>query len=601
MESTSGFQDERNKLNAKVASKPNNPNLDSYLIERLKTLFLNTVQSLTPSSTLNSDDFSITLAPDNVEEHLTLDVFSLGKKLKTNPIELCQNITKEITSNRTIIQNATPLKGFLNFTLSLTALETVVEEITHLKTKYGQSNRHLGKVCVVDYSAPNIAKPIGVGHLRSTIIGHSLSNIYEANGYTTLKINHLGDWGTQFGALIYAYKNWVNEDNFEKDPINELKRIYVMFHAEKEKTPSLEDDARAHFKNLENNNDYERHLWETFRHLSIHSFESIYSQFNITFDAYLGESAFVEGIEDTIELIEKSPVSKTEEGSNVLVVEELEGLPTFLARKNDGSSLYITRDLAALRYRAEEFSPDTVLYVVGNEQHLHFKQLFALYNVLSLPAITHLEHIGFGLILTNGKKMSTRKGSLIELQSLIDEVTSKVKRVLEERGIDLSNDDIHKIAIACIIYNDLSRARTKDIEFNWEKMLSMDSGSSIYLQYTYARFNSILEKLKSRKSTLDETRTVRAPQNIHQDDINLALTLMTFPKIINDAQRNNMPNTVANYIESLTQQCNSYYGKHSLKDSDDSLFLFRYSLIQSCNTVIQNGLHLLNIKTLDRM
>ena len=258
----------------------------------------------------------------------------------------------------------------------------------------------------------------------------------------------------------------------------------------------MEDAARARFLLLEKKHAKEYELWQKFRQLSIDSFESVYRLFNVTFDAYQGESFFADRTHAVVEAVKQQALCTSDEGENALVVKDLDGLPTFLLQKEDGASLYITRDLAALVYRATTFKPDTVLYVVGNEQSLHFKQLFALYNAMNHPTVEQLAHIGFGLIMTDGKKMSTRDGTLIELKELVSKAKEKVAEILTEKGNELSDDDVQIIAIGAIIYNDLSRSRTKNIEFNWTTMLSMESGSSVYLQYTYARVGSICRKLK---------------------------------------------------------------------------------------------------------
>ena len=593
---------EEDKLLKRLKAKNINPSYEEYTFVKIKQEVLGVINQCYNNASLSVNDINLSITPKHIDGDITLDIFHLGKILSKNPIQMCLELSEKIRLNTSrYLKKAIPVKGYLNFFLKKdTLIISLSQEILKLKTKYGHSNRHKGKVAIIDYSGPNIAKPIGVGHLRSTIIGQALSNLYKCTGYTTLRINHIGDWGTQFGALIYAYEHWKNEKSFDKDPINELKSLYVKFHKHKKENPDLDEEARKRFSLLEAKNDYEYNLWKIFRQLSIDSFEKIYEVFNIYFDAYQGESFFSDKIERAIDKVIEKKLCFSQEGSNVLIVQDLEGLPTFLLRKEDGASLYITRDLAALMYRGKTFKPDTVLYVVGNEQSLHFNQLFTLYRALDYQSIQNLQHIGFGLILTDGKKMSTRQGTLIELNDLIKKAVSKVKEILAEKDTTLDEDSIKKIAIGSIIYNDLSRSRTKNIDFNWKTMLSMESGSSIYLQYTYARIGSILRKLKDRYDRSIDKFDLCSDE-INEDDVSLYLQILFFLKTIENARESNMPNIISNFLEFLAQEFNAYYAKHSIKDSEDNQFIMRYQMLLCINHIFQNGLQLLNIETVERM
>lgn len=579
-----------------------NPNYSTLLISKIKKEIHELLKKFASVKDIKLIDIKLNICPPHTTEDITLDGFHLAKIYKINPIKLCQEFTENVLFNEcNYCVSVSAIKGYLNFCINKSNLiQELTKEIQNLKEAYGKSNLHEKKVVIIDYSGPNIAKPIGVGHLRSTIIGQSLANIYEATGYKVLKINHIGDWGTQFGALIHAYESFNNEKEFNKNPIGTLKSLYVKFHEEKKENPELEKIARAQFKKLEEKSPYQLKLWKKFRQLSIQSFETIYKQFDVNFDAYLGESFFSDKIESTIDLVKKNDLCTIQNNSKALVVENLENHPSFLIQKEDGASLYITRDLAALLYRNNTFKPDSILYVVGNEQSLHFKQLFSLYKKLDKEKINQLAHIGFGLILTDGKKMSTRAGTLIELESLIQKTKEKLQLVLKEKETTLDDESIHKIAIGTIIYNDLSRTRTKDIDFNWKTMLSMESGSSIYLQYTYARINSILNKFKKRYSSLKNNTIIFTNETINAE-FKIFIQLLFFSQIIESARSTNMPNIIANYLETLAQDCNSYYAKTSIKDSSDNLFLLRYNMLICINHVIQNGLKLLNIQTLEKM
>jgi arginyl-tRNA synthetase len=587
------------KLNAPLNKLPNHKNLTLTLI---KNEIFELIKSYSNLKNSSIEHIKLSLSPNHTTEDITLDAFHLAKIYKINPIKLCTEFSKAASFERTkFCKSVTAIKGYLNFCLNQnTLINTLSAEVLSEKENYGKANIHENKVIIIDYSGPNIAKPIGVGHLRSTIIGQALANIYEATGYKVLKINHIGDWGTQFGALIHAYETYNDEKSFKENPIGTLKSLYVKFHEEKKSNPELEDIARAHFKKLEEKSPYQVNLWQSFRQLSIESFEKIYSQFDVSFDAYLGESFFSDKLSKAIHLVKEKKLCHSQNNSNALIVENLDNLPTFLLQKEDGASLYMTRDLAALLYRAETFNPDSILYVVGNEQSLHFKQLFSLYKKLEKYNINQLTHIGFGLILTDGKKMSTRAGTLIELDSLIQKTKEKLEDLLKEKQTKLDTESIHKIAIGTIIYNDLSRTRTKDIDFNWKTMLSMESGSSIYLQYTYARMASILRKFNERFESLQNTSVNISNENL-TNEFKIYNHLLFFSQVTENARQTNMPNIIANYLESLAQICNTYYAKTSIKDSSDSLFKLRYNMIKCINHVLKNGLKLLNIHTLDRM
>jgi arginyl-tRNA synthetase len=578
--------------------RADHPPIDTYFFVRLKHQICTAVQSINASCTM--DDIKLSVTPPSIDGDVTLDVFYLGKQLRKNPLQLGESVVAELCK-LAVIENAFSIRGYVNFYLNKSqVMYEISNEIRALGPNYGQSNENVGRVAILDFSGPNIAKPIGVGHLRSTIIGQSLANLYDCVGYTTLKINHIGDWGTQFGALIEAFDTWNSPTEFEKNPIQALKSLYVKFHAEKKTNPALEEAARNRFLRLEKKQSPEFDLWQQFRDLSIASFEAVYRQFNVRFDAYQGESFFSDHIETVLDTVTAQKLCQQEDGTNAIVVNGLNGVPTFLIQKEDGASLYITRDLAALMYRAESFAPDTVLYVVGNEQSLHFKQLFALYNAMDHHHISQLHHIGFGLILTDGKKMSTRDGSLIELNELVLKAKEKVSEILKEKGNYLPDEAIHTIAVGAIIYNDLSRSRTKNIDFNWDTMLSMDCGSSVYLQYTYARLGAICRKLNDSHGPLVQESPI-ADDIVNADEMALALKLMFFKPTIAQAKATNMPNVLSAYLDELAQQANTYYAKYRIIDSENKQLIMRYALLECIRHVLKNGLRLLNIDTLEKM
>ncbi|MEK9183973.1 MAG: arginine--tRNA ligase, partial [Patescibacteria group bacterium] len=476
----------------------------------------------------------------------------------------------------------------------------ILNEINKLGDKYGESDVNENKIALIDYSSPNIAKPMGVGHLRSTIIGQALANIYHKTGFSVIKDNHLGDWGTQFGKLIYAYQKWGDKEKISKNPIKELNDLYVKFNKEAEKNPELDEKAREFFQKLERGDKRLVNLWREFSKLSVKEFNKIYKKLGVDFDIYIGESYFSSEADKEVKEALKKGIARKDSATGAVIVDSLD-VPSFLLQKQDGSTLYITRDLAALRFRVKTFKPDVILYVVGQEQTLNFRQLFELSKALDILDKVQAKHTGFGLVLAGEEKMSTRKGTLIELKELISQSVAKSKKILLEKNPDINKKELKEISeiigVGAIIYNDLRQSRSKNISFNWERMLNFEGGSAVYLQYTYARINSILKKVKS-------TQLKKTSNIIFEKDIEflIAKKLMFYSIIINNAQKFDFPHLIATYLEELAQIFNSFYNNVSIIETKDkNLRQSRLILIKSVAQVIKNGLELLNIKVAERI
>ena len=458
-----------------------------------------------------------------------------------------------------LIGSAEPAGPYLNLILDKEKIYSLVlSQNGKLKSKYGESDINIKKVALIDYSGPNIAKPIGVGHLRSTVIGQALANIYEATGYSVVKDNHLGDWGTQFGKLVYAYRRWGDKKKIAENPIKELNELYIKFHEEAEKIRKLKTKPGRFSKKWKRGTKKLLRLWTNFRKISIAEFKKVYERLGIKFDTYIGESYFAGETDKIVEecllrrlaptetagkvgaptkASEEKNLAKTDKETGAIVVEDLDGLPSFLLRKKDDSGLYITRDLAALIFRTEVFKPDEIIYVVGDEQSLHFRQLFALARALGYIDGAKVKHIGFGLVLSDGEKMSTRKGTLIELENLIKQSVEKSKEILRQKNKELSEKEMEEISeivgLGAVIYNDLRQSRQKNISFDWKRMLDFEGGSAVYLQYTVARINSILKKLDIGEK---EAR-ISKPIFEKESEFALAKKIMFFPLIILEAQK----------------------------------------------------------------
>ncbi len=481
--------------------------------------------------------------------------------------------------------------------------QEVLANVQELGEQYGESDINAGKKAFIEYSSPNIAKPIGIGHLRSTIIGEALVRIYQNTGYEVFRENHLGDWGTQFGKLIYAYEQWGDKKKIKENPIKELKELYVRFQKESEKDERLNEEARSIFKRLEEGDPKLLKLWNEFRDLSVKEFQKVYKRLNVVFDHIGGESQFVKGAGDVVKTCLKKNICKQAEGDGA-VVAELSNIPSFLLRKQDGSTLYLTRDLVALKHRIEKFKPDTLVYVVGNEQTLHFIQLFELARRLNYISSTDVKHISFGMVLLEGKRMSTRKGTLVELEDVMDQAVEKANAVIAEKSPNLSFDErkdaTRAIGIGAVFYNDLRQSRTRNISFNWERMLNLESGSAVYLQYTYARIESLAAKARKLFGNEQKRQGIMKWEN--ETEFKLAKQIMFFPSVMLAAQKRDAPNFICSYLEALAQTFNSFYNSTSvIKTENVELRDARVCLACAVGLVIKKGLDSLNIKVPEKM
>ncbi len=589
--------------------------LEGYTLYRIKKEIVETLLGEFGNKNEVESAIQLELPPGHVSFDLAFSVFKLGnvvgeKNLKTLVNRVVDILNKDTSSSR---QPAEAIGPFVNFKIKDDVLiQSVLGNIKTLGLRYGESDGDegsggsSGKVALVEYSSTNIAKPIGVGHMRSTIIGQALANLFEATGFkTVIRHNYLGDWGTQFGKLAYAYELWGNEAMLEKDALRNLKDLYVRFHEEEEKDPALEEKGREYAKRLEDGDQELLELWAHFRRISIGGFKKTFDRLGVHFDTYLGESYFgaSEGKDHLVELCLKEGIAQVDSETGAVVVEGLKGgegkeLPTFILRKKDGTTLYLSRDLAALKTRLELWHPDFALIVVGKEQELHFRQLFALAKKLGiLQANTMAKHIDFGTVLADGKKMSTRKGSLVELEGLLEESVEKAKSILKKKNPELSDamlkENAEVIGVGAIIYNDLRQSRERNISFDWERMLNFETGSAAYLQYTAVRIGSILEKVEKGDIYVEKLEPIER---------SLLIKLSFFPKVVLQASTQFAPHLLSTYLEELAQLFNSFYGLISVKDTKDHNHRrMRIQMISSVRTVIENGLRILNIRVPKKM
>lgn len=516
----------------------------------------------------------------------------VAKKRGMNPREAAEVMRDEIVrkSAKGIFQKieiAGP--GFLNFFLSEKTLKAEISRAIKEKSGYGTAKVGKGKVAIVEFSSPNIAKPMSVGHLRSTVIGDALANLLRSQGYKVITDNHLGDWGTQFGKLIYAWKNWRDEDVFKKAPIKHLTDLYISFHKEAEKDENLEDIAREETAKLQRGDKENTRLWKIFVRESAKEFNKIYKRLGIKFDLSLGESFYEPMLAGVVSDALNKGVARENEGAIKIFFEDGKPLPPQVIEKSDGAHLYPTTDLATIKYRAKKYRPAKVLYVVANEQALHFEQVFRAAEMLGyIPEDSELTHVKFGMMLgESGKKFSTRKGEFITLQELLDRAVSEAALINKESA--------EKVGVGAIKYYDLSHYRMSDIAFNWDAVLDLKGNSAPYLQYTYTRFRSVIKK------AVGVRRLVNLAPLSTEAEKRLVDLLIHYPDAVAYAAEKYEPNHLTDYLFRLSNAANGFYEACPIIGAESKIAAARLALVEATTIVIKNGLKLLGIEVMEKM
>lgn len=522
--------------------------------------------------------------------------FQLSKVMRKAPNMISQELVEGI--NKEGFERVEALGPYVNFFLDKTSFnKSVIENVLASGDNYGSGNEGAGKNIVVEFSSPNIAKPFHVGHLFTTAIGNSLYKILKFDGYNPTRINHLGDWGTQFGKLISAYKRWGNEEALEKEPINELLRIYVKFYYEAQENPELDDEGRMYFKRLEDGCEEETALWNRFKDLSLKEFNKIYDILGVDFDSWAGESFYNDKMEDVVSFLEERKILEESNGAKVVMLDEY-NMPPCLVVKSDGASIYATRDLAAARYRKEHYNFDKCIYVVGKDQILHFKQVFKTLELAGEEWAKDCVHIPFGVVKFADKKLSTRKGDVVLLEDLLNSAVDNARALIEEKNPTLANKEetAKKIGIGAIIFTYLKNSREKDITFNWKEMLSFDGETAPYVQYAYARANSIIKRAGENLATPDFTKLTT------KEEFELCKTLEDFHSVILVAIDKLEPSVITRYAVDVAKAFNKFYNAHTvLNVEDESLKSARIELIKAAAQVIKNALALIAVDVVDEM
>ncbi|ACV39839.1 arginine--tRNA ligase [Leptotrichia buccalis] len=524
-----------------------------------------------------------------------------SKLIGKNPREIANTIIENFEKNDIIEKLEVAGPGFINIFLKNSFLN---EEIKKLENeKYDFSFLNIDKTVIIDYSSPNIAKRMHIGHLRSTIIGDSIKRILNFLGFKTLADNHIGDWGTQFGKLIVAYKNWLDKKAYEEDPIGELERIYVLFSDKAKKDPALEDEAREELKKLQLGNEDNQKLWKEFIDISLKEYNKVYERLDVNFDYYYGESFYNDMMPSVLEELKKKNIAREDQGALVVFFED-DKLPPAIVQKKDGSFLYTTSDLATMKFRKNELKVDEAVYLTDDRQQNHFKQVFEIGKMLGEPYDYKKTHIVFGIMRFGDQIFSSRSGNTIRLVDLLDEAKKQVKKVIDEKNPNIPEEEKEKIAetigSGAIKYFDLSQNRTSDITFTWEKVLNFEGNTGPYLQYTYVRIMSIFRKLEEENINVENMDIVLDEMDGIERE--LASELLKFPQAVVKSYENFRPNIIADYLFDTAKLFNSFYNSSSiLKEEDKQVMDARILLAKKTAFVLKEGLELLGIKTVNRM
>lgn len=542
----------------------------------------------------------VEIPPNSQMGDYAFPCFKLAKTLKKAPQAIAEEIKEKIELDENI-SKMDVAGGYLNFYVNKEILaREVLNAIAKDGDKYGSSDEGNGKTVLVEYSSPNIAKPFHIGHLRTTIIGASLYKIYKFLGYTTVGINHLGDYGTQFGKLIEGYKRWGQEYNIDENPIEELMKIYIRINDLCKQDESVLEACRENFKLLENGDKYCVDLWEKFREVSLQEFSRIYDLLGVKFDSIKGEASYASSWEEVVEILDKAGVLKESEGAKIVDLED-QGKGVCMITKSNGSTIYATRDLAAIRYRAKTYDFDKCLYVVAYEQALHFKQIFEVAKYLDIPEKCQkgLEHVQYGMVRLTTGKMSTREGNVVKVEDLLKESISRVEQIINEKDPNMVNkeEQAKKIGIGAVIFNNLCTTIIKDQIFDWAQVLNFNGETGPYIQYIYVRTKSVLEKV----GYVPSFKEVDVSKLMDDVSFEVLKNLYKFKEILEQVTSKNEPSILARYLITLSQSYSNFYNENKIIDANKDIQNARVYLTYAVGNVLKIGASLLGIDMPSRM
>ena len=538
---------------------------------------------------------ALEVPPDTAMGDYAFPCFKLSKALRKSPVAIAESLTETVKAD--FLGKTEAVKGYLNFFVDKAMYaRQVVEGALAAGDGYGADNSGAGKTCVLDYSSINIAKRFHIGHLSTTMIGNSLSRLYRFFGWNTVSVNHLGDWGTQFGKMIAAYKRWGDRETVMRGGVDEMVKLYVRFNAEAKENPALDDEGRAWFKAIEDGNPEALEIFNWFKSVTLKDAEKVYELLGVQFDSYAGESFYNDKMQPIIDELEAKGLLKEDQGAKIVDLEPY-GMPPALILRSDGATLYITRDLAAAKYRKDTYHFDKSLYVVAYQQDLHFKQLFKVLELMGYDWYKQCEHVNFGMVSFEGQTLSTREGRIVYLEDLLNTSIQKAREIMEEKSPDLDNKDevARQVGIGAVVFFILYNNRRKDIDFWCDRALNFDGETGPYVMYTHARCCSVLRKAGACDAQPDFAALTDGGA---QDVVRL---IEQFPGVLKAAFDKSEPSMITRFSVDLAQAYNRFYYESKILDEDLSVRAARLTLTRAASQVIRQALYLIGLEAPERM
>ena len=563
----------------------------------------NIAQKISEVTNIDKEELKtyIEIPPNSDLGDYAFPCFKLAKSLRKAPPVIASEIKEAIKLDDGSIEKIEIVGGYLNIYINKASLaETVLKEVAQKQEKYGSSNIGMGKNVVIDYSAPNIAKPFHIGHLRSTVIGGALYKIYNFLGYNSVGINYLGDWGLQFGKVMAGYDMWKDEYDFSQSEIQAILKIYVRFCQEEKEKPELTELAREYFKRLEDGEEKELETWKWIRRISLENYQKTYNLLNSKFDSYNGESYYNDKMDAVVDELREKGLLKESEGAQVVDLSEYD-MPPCIIITSAGTTIYATRDLASLKDRINKYDFDKAIYVVGNEQRLHFKQVFKVLELMGYPEYAkRCEHVPFGLVVDkDGEKIGSRKGNSVFLEDILKEAIQKVEKIIDEKnpGLEDKEEVARKVGVGAIIFNDLSNSRIKDEIFDWDMLLNFQGETGPYIQYIYVRTRSLLEKA----GYVPDLENINFNKLQEKEAVETLKLLYRFNEFVTLAADKNEPSIISRYLIDVAQNFSTFYNEHKIITEDKSVQDARLALTYAVGTVLKSGVTLLGMEMPNKM
>lgn len=563
----------------------------------------NIAQKISEVTNIDKEELKtyIEIPPNSDLGDYAFPCFKLAKSLRKAPPVIASEIKEAIKLDDGSIEKIEIVGGYLNIYINKASLaETVLKEVAQKQEKYGSSNIGMGKNVVIDYSAPNIAKPFHIGHLRSTVIGGALYKIYNFLGYNSVGINYLGDWGLQFGKVMAGYDMWKDEYDFSQSEIQAILKIYVRFCQEEKEKPEFTELAREYFKRLEDGEEKEVETWKWIRRISLENYQKTYNLLNSKFDSYNGESYYNDKMDAVVDELREKGLLKESEGAQVVDLSEYD-MPPCIIITSAGTTIYATRDLASLKDRINKYDFDKAIYVVGNEQRLHFKQVFKVLELMGYPEYARkCEHVPFGLVVDkDGEKIGSRKGNSVFLEDILKEAIQKVEKIIDEKtpGLEDKGEVARKVGVGAIIFNDLSNSRIKDEIFDWDMLLNFQGETGPYIQYIYVRTRSLLEKA----GYVPDLENINFSKLQEKEAVETLKLLYRFNEFVTLAADKNEPSIISRYLIDVAQNFSTFYNEHKIITEDKTVQDARLALTYAVGTVLKSGVTLLGMEMPNKM